>query len=777
MPPFAPGYPPAGEEGGAIPWDRYRRALVRFKWLIAALTLLGGAAGYAAARRVVPQYEVYSTVWLASETPQSKEQGPIRAERLLNTSSWPELISSFAILDKVVLRSRLHIGVKAPAPRWLLDDLQTAETFRPGLYALTTDVAARTYEMRHGERLLERGKIGDSIGRAQGILWRPSPDSLLKYDSFSFTLLTPREAAIGVRGRLSARVTKESSLLRLTLVGSDPVQTTATLNALVHEFIETAIRLKARNMVEFGRTLEEQLGRAATDLVSAEAALESFRMATITLPSDQGTAAAGLQMTRDPVLRHYFEQKLTLDSIRTDREGLERVLGSVRRGEASVSALWSIPSIHAARGIGTAMTELDSKRAELRTAQQTYTDEHQTVRSLRRGIEELERVTIPGLASQVLEDLKRREAGLGASVAGASRELQQIPTRTIEETRLRRNVEAREELYRTLKSRYEEVRLAAAGSAPDLSILDYPITPQYPTHNPRRQILLVAVVFSFGLGIALAFLLDRLDSRFRYPDQASRELGLAVMGAVPKLSNKSANLNPETEWQLTEAFRSIRVGVTHAAMQGDQGKVTVAITSPGMGEGKSFVAANLALSFAHAGYRTVLIDGDVRRGVLHETFQLETRLGLTDYLRGQATMGDVLIPTGAEGLSLVASGSRLRHAPELLTARSMSELLTGLRDEYDVLIIDTAPLSAGVDAFVLGIWASQLLLVLRAGVTDRRLAAAKLETLGRFPIRLVGAVLNAVQATEGYEYYTYSDYGTAPRKRAPAPTLLGASAN
>src|SRR6266480_4113260 len=150
------------------------------------------------------------------------------------------------------------------------------------------------------------------------------------------------------------------------------------------------------------------------------------------------------------------------------------------------------------------------------------------------------------------------------------------------------------------------------------------------------------------------------------------------------------------------------------------------------------------------------IADDLRRGALHRVLALPRRPGLTDCLAGDATPEQVLQTTSYPCLDFLASGSRRRDAPELMGSPEMIELMTRLRAQYEVIVIDTPPLGAGVDAFALAMLAGNLMMVLRLGRTDRDLAEAKLDILRRLPVRLLGAVLNDVR--EGSDYGAYGYY-------------------
>jgi tyrosine-protein kinase Etk/Wzc len=168
------------------------------------------------------------------------------------------------------------------------------------------------------------------------------------------------------------------------------------------------------------------------------------------------------------------------------------------------------------------------------------------------------------------------------------------------------------------------------------------------------------------------------------------------------------------------------------------------------------------MAFASAGHRTLLIDGDVRCGSLHGAFGIQVVPGLVEYLGNGTEMHTVIKATGTDNLFLVPRGTRAAKAPELLVSEKMNALVQAARAQFDVVIIDSPPFVAGVDAYALGAVAGSILVVLRQGVSDRKLTAAKLAVVDRLPIRILGAVINGVPAGGAYRYYG-TDYYPAAR--------------
>jgi capsular exopolysaccharide synthesis family protein len=299
-------------------------------------------------------------------------------------------------------------------------------------------------------------------------------------------------------------------------------------------------------------------------------------------------------------------------------------------------------------------------------------------------------------------------------------------------------------------------------------VLEPAFRPTRPVSNTAPLLVLVACVISLSAAVAGATLLDRTDPRIRYAHEVTRAMGLPILGAVPHVrwsNGKRREPEGDDTMRAVEALRGIRLNVHHA--YGTVGPVLITVSSPGRGEGKSFVTSNLAQAFAQVGYRTLLVDGDVRCGALHRSLRGVRRPGLTDVLGGRVPAHEVVQSTAAPLLSLVGAGSRMHRGPELLCSTALPRFIATVRPHYDAILVDSAPLAAGVDPFALATAAGSLLLVVRTGVSDRQIAEAKIELLRGLPIRLLGVVLNDVPPGAAYSYYAYSLAGYEVQEEDP----------
>jgi len=763
------------------PLERALGALRRYRWLILGVFLLSVAGGIVATRVVQPRYTVSATIWIQSETPTMEDKGgPIRSGGLLSAQAWVELLKSYRIADAVVRKLTLYVRPEKPTDLPLFANFGIADRFAPGHYELVIDRTRKRWHLEiQGGVLPDSGAATDSLGRRAGLHWTLPASAFAGSGDrkVEFTVLTPRETAVQQIKGLDARLRENSNFLILSMSDQNGELAARTLNTWLNEFVGVAAELKKKNVTEFAHILSGQLTYAETSLRDAEQSLESFRVHTITLPSEGGPVAAGITETRDPALKSYFDQKIEYNNLRQDHDALAKIISNAAAGEVPYEAALFIPSVSQSPGaeaLRDAFKLLYQKKAELSTARQVYTDNFPVVRDLVTAVSTLEKQTIPQLAAQLLVTINERENQFDTRITSASSDLQAIPARTIEEMRLRRGVAVAEGLYTTLKTRYAEAQLAEAGATPDLTVLDSAVAPLNPSKNTKPSIMAIAILGGLGAAIGLALLLDAMDGKVRYPDQVVNELGMTIAAAIPKFPKGAmSGRSPDQIAHLVEAFRSLRMHVRNSTTM----PISLAVSSPAPGDGKSFVSANLAMSFADAGYRTVLVDGDTRRGTVHEVFELPMKDGLTEYLSGRADYSRIVHKTSHEKLAFVPCGSRQPHSPELLTSAALPRLVAELRSRYDVVIFDTSPLAAGIDAYAISAAVGNLVVVLRVGKTERRLAAAKLLLVDRLPINILGAVLNGVQLRGEFEYYGYATgYGYAEADVAQAAPAASTTA-
>jgi len=743
---------------GVIDLRRVLAAVLRFKWVVILIAVLGTGAGVFVSRRLGLSYTTHATLWVDVPDFHERDQGPIQTPQLVGSSGWVDLLKSYAVLEDVVRRQRLYLTLMNPDDSAALASLGIKDHVQPGQYELAVGPAGGRFVLTNTGRgvAVQDGAVGDSVGPALGFAWLPPADALKAGRKIAFSITTPAAAAQALADQLSVQTDllegKVGNFVSVSLRGTDRDEITAVVNAIAERFVVVAADLRREKLSELVKILGQQVRNAQLNLTQAEQALRNFRVRSVTaLAGSAAPLGAASVPGRDPTAASFFDMRVSREELRWDRAALERVLAEAGDSGLSTDALETIASVQHSSALTEALRELTEKQATLRALRYRYTDKHLPVRRLAADIALLQRQTVPTMVRQLIAQLAVREADLGKRVDSTAGGLRQVPALAIEDARLERDVTVAAQLFTNIQQRYSEVQLAEVSSIPEVRILDRAQRPETPLFNLGIVLIALAFVGGSAAGVLGAVVLDRLDSRVRHPDQVTRAMGLTILGAVPHVSRRNGKSDDVAP--VIEALRAIRLRVVHA--HGTAGPIVLTITSPGRADGKSLVASNLALAFADTGYRTLLIDGDIRRGSLHRVLKAVRKPGLTELLSGAVTREQAVRATAYPSLWMLACGARSQLGPELLTSAPMARLLADLRPSYDVIIVDSPPLAAGADAFALGTMTGAMLLVLRTGFSDRQQTEAKLDVLERLPIRLLGAVLNDVRLGGEYRYYSY----------------------
>ena len=330
------------------------------------------------------------------------------------------------------------------------------------------------------------------------------------------------------------------------------------------------------------------------------------------------------------------------------------------------------------------------------------------------------------------------------------------------------------DLYATLAEKLETLRVNeqlenGAGRVVSVAVADAaPIAPK----PVRNGILGLAVGLVFGLG--MAFLLEYLDNTIKSTDEAERLYGAPVLGQIPledfdKGEKRRLTIVQHPGSPAAESYRALRNSLDFINFQHDIR--TLLVVSSTQGEGKSTVAANLAASLAQTGKKVVLVNSDFRRPTTDQFFDVNNLIGLSDVLTGVSSLKAALQRPGDEQLLVLASGKMPPNPSELLGSEKMSELIEGLKDWADWIIVDSPPLLAVADTAAVARWADGVLMVTRGGVSTRESARKGREMLEKVGARVIGVAVWGLEGdgsgnAYGYGGYYYGSYTPAGHRRS-----------
>jgi succinoglycan biosynthesis transport protein ExoP len=764
--------------------------------LVLVLTLLGVGAGAYLAARTPASYKATAVLRLAGE--RRALTGEIEPTPELDRSTDPilsvaELVRSRSVGGAVVdsLGLRLVSGTpEFPASRLqdiYVDPQATADTIQLTFYqnGVKARLAGRTAQGRYGQTL-DLGSVRFAV------------TSVPDVPSASVNVI-PREMAIdNLLTGIKVLHRAETDILDVVYISTSPRISQRVVNTTVLAFRELNILTAKQKSQRRRQFLEEQLKQTDSMLARAQADLAAFR-------SKQQLASS--QSALDAVQTSRMALEGRASELEADRATFGTLLGQLKKGgEAGESealrALATSPALAENPTVSNTFRQLELYQ---------YRVDSMTTGPWRAAPTNPDLIQLKALIASTKAQLRQAVAShvisLDAQIgslrnlrarSGAS--LQVLPAMAAEEARLTGRVQTLTSASDQVRQEYQKARMAEEVEAGDVDIINLADLPYMPEWTTTPLKLALGLLLGFLLGSGTAFLLEALNTSVRKPEDLELALHLPGLAVIPRLTTGGQTprrvgglLRPGKKAQLdskrptasslgtvtqpfsigVEAFRMLRTSLLWCE-QGDSMK-TLVVTSAAPGEGKTLTSANLAVTFAYDGLRVLLIDCDVRRPRLHGLFQVPRSPGLMELLTptlgsdggpsltfnpslAQTDSGrpvtDVIRSTSIRGLSLLTCGALPTNASNLLSGVRMRVLLQELAKSFDLVILDTPPVLATADAGILASLADGVLLVVRAGQTDRVAAKRAHRQLVNVGARVVGTVLN----DPGGEVSQYGDY-------------------
>ncbi len=350
--------------------------------------------------------------------------------------------------------------------------------------------------------------------------------------------------------------------------------------------------------------------------------------------------------------------------------------------------------------------------------------------------------------------------------------LKQLPDLQRRYLQLYREVEVSQQLYTGLLNSYQQLRIAKAGEIGNVRIIDQAVTPIKPIAPKKLQILILSLFLGAFLGTLLALLRNMLRSGVKNSDQIETELDLPVYATVPRSSIQEGHFKllkkkkflpilaiKNSDDLAVESLRSMRTAI-HFALGNAKNNI-IMVSGPAPEVGKSFISVNLATILAQSGKCVLLIDGDMRRGYLHQYFKdSNNNLGLSSYLNGQELATEKLIQKSeVVNLDFMARGKSPSNPSELLGSEQFVRLMEELSSQYDHVIIDTPPVLAVTDSLIISQYTGVNLVIARYAKTQMKELELTVNRFEQMGVKVNGILLNDVQREVGASYgynYAYS---------------------
>lgn len=572
----------------------------------------------------------------------------------------------------------------------------------------------------------------------------------------------------------------KSSVFTVEASSPHPAFTPAYLNALMHEYME--YKRNVRKVVSGGTlaSISEQVLRLERDLKADQEALTEFqRTNNLGILEQEGNIAGGYLARLKTQLSDFQLETRLLDA--TALESDAAASGSTNASVTS-SLLTSLRPSGAGGGAMNRDDQATSREIELLKSQREKLSEflrpkHPKIVKLdadiRRGeqlIEIYRRQNLEQVATS-RQALKIRINSVESSIKEWEGKVAAANLRIAAAERLKQNVSRNQSLYDRLVSLLQSVDISRNIDQETLDVLD-PASPGKRSYQAAKTAVGMALFGGLAVGFGIIFLIAMRDDRFNSLEEVNDQMGGGVVGQVPEMPLlKNGAPLPLLEDQddrhiYVESYRSLRSALLFLAVDGARPQVLL-ITSAVPNEGKSTITTNLARALALGGSRVLLIDGDMRKGHLHELLGLKSQPGLAELLRHAGDPGEFIQTNSLANFSFLPRGSILTNPGDLFLNPAFETLLTRLRQEFDYILIDSSPVFAADDATTLAPKVDGTLFIVRSRFSRARAVREALSLLQQRQARVLGLVLNRADATaKSYHYYNYADYYPAAKPAA-----------
>jgi succinoglycan biosynthesis transport protein ExoP len=544
-------------------------------------------------------------------------------------------------------------------------------------------------------------------------------------------------------GGLSTAIPLYSRVMSVRYRSSDPQLAAQSVNQAIRTYMDQQTSDKKQDSLELMRFLSTQTETARKAVVEAEGKLAEFRAANqIYDTGDASTQTKQLIELQSQLLS--AERDLREKTARADNGMLPNdttLLTELANAEKRVAEL--------SAQLGPAHPDMVRARQQLGAVQARVDSERNRVIGNQRREVEATRISVEKLRTEVnrLEDqIKRQTVNLA-----------QLRT-------LQTELDTRKQYYQALLSRFQEVSLTGQQQRKSMARpLNDAEAPGMPVAPRKDLIVLMAFVASLALGVAVAIIIELMDSGFRSIHQLEQMTGVAALGMVPFQSGRLRrnakpwmNIVDKPNSAYSEALRTIRTGIQLSSA--DHPQRTVVVTSSVPGEGKTTTSLSLAAASAASGARTLLIDCDLRQPSAHKNLGVENEAGLAEFLSGQRNLEELVHVEPRTGLYYILAGKRPPSPTDLLGSLRMRRLLQQLGDAFDLVVLDTPPVLAVSDALLLVRQADTTIFVVRWEKTRRDIASTGVKMVYEAGARLSGIVLTQVDLRR-HAQYDYTDSG------------------
>ena len=555
-------------------------------------------------------------------------------------------------------------------------------------------------------------------------------------------------------------------LLQISYESPNPRLAAEVANAVANSYLQHSFEIRFKSSASVSEFMTRELEELKAKMERSSDALAKFQRDLSVVNPEEKTSILSARL-----------QQLNTEYTNAQADRVRKEVGFNAMQSGQMEAALISTQGQSLKKLTEARDEAQSRLADVKLH---YGTNHPEFKKAQGQVSELDRqleVAKTSITEQVAIEYRtaaQRESILKQELARTKAESDALNAKSFGYEELKREAEADNKLYNELIRKIKEASINANFQTSNVRIADLARPPLKPVFPRTRLNVLIAFLFSTILAIGAAVMSDVLDNTLKDPEQIARTLKTQVIGTLPSMKSWRARLGPMSKSDKAElvplgelgdryasgydeAVRTLRNSILLTDF--DRRLRSVLLTSASPSEGKSTVAAHLAVAHAEQKHRTLLIDGDLRRPSLHKFFEVPMNAGLSSVVLSSAKWREVVIKVDSvPGLDIMPAGPPSRRAADMVGNR-LSQILEEAGLEYDLIVLDAPPLLGFPEPLQMAVNVDGVIVVSVAGQTSRKAVASVLSTLHRLRANVIGLVLNEVRKEMSDSYQYYGNYG------------------
>ena len=712
------------------------RVVLKYKWLLLAMTLLCGLAATIQGLRSTPMYS--ASVLLQIDR---------SAQRVVDFNK--EVDAELQMYDD---GSQLQTQIELLKSRGLAErmvDQMGLDKTRPAanpMAALPQEAAASAP--------FDQASVpaGDKLGFIDRLQQNYQQ---LATPSVKDAQVLGREDVVGAfMGSVKITPVRNTRLVNISVVNSNAELAARIANTMAKTYIAMNLERKMESSVYAKTFLEDQIKITKAKLEESERVINDYAKTNSILVLDEKSNVAS---------QNFADFSAGLSRVEQERIKAESLYNEVQRSPGSA------PQVLESKAVQAYKEQKAKLEAEYATNISVYKPDYPKMVQLKAQIAELDArikaeiaMVVASVKSQ-FDAAKRQEEQFRARLGETRSEVLAVQDRSVDLNLLKRELDTNRQVYDSLLQRLKQVSVTGGLTTNNISVVDEATTPLFPFSPNLQRNAAIGMGVGLLLALGLVFLRENLDDSVRHYDEIESQYGLPLLGLIPLVKHKAGEAvalvaHQEPRSSFAEAYRSMRTALQFSTTEGAPERLMV--TSCGQSEAKSTTALALAINFAQLGKQVLLIDADMRNPSLHKTLKLGNEAGLSNFLSGDKPCEVFIKSSDITNLSVLLSGPNPPDPVELLMGPKFMLLLDRARElGFSQVIIDTPPVLGIADAIVLGNQVQHIVFAVKAGSTRKSSIKNSLRRLLHAGLMPMGVVMTHVSGEHGHDYGYESYYG------------------